>query len=135
MNIMKAGLHFSHRIVAVSEGYAWECQTQEGGWGLDAIIRENNWKLRGIVNGIDYKEWSPKCDPALVGDGYTQYDVTTLEEGKKKCKVGCDLRASLGLFQQRCLHVSLLWLAHAATIEPSRQGCSIAVSSSRRSLC
>jgi hypothetical protein len=36
------------------EGYAWECQTQEGGWGLDAVVRENNWKLRGIVNGIDY---------------------------------------------------------------------------------
>lgn len=87
MNIMKAGLQFSHRIIAVSEGYAWECQTQEGGWGLDAVIRENNWKLRGIVNGIDYKEWSPKCDPALTSDGYTQYDVSTLEAGKKKCKV------------------------------------------------
>jgi hypothetical protein len=36
------------------DGYAWECQTQEGGWGLDAIVRENSYKLRGIVNGIDY---------------------------------------------------------------------------------
>jgi len=40
---------------APPDGYAWECQTPEGGWGLDAIIRENNAKLRGIVNGIDYK--------------------------------------------------------------------------------
>jgi starch synthase len=40
---------------APADGYAWECQTQEGGWGLDQVVRENNWKLRGIVNGIDYK--------------------------------------------------------------------------------
>lgn len=37
------------------DGYAWECQTPEGGWGLDAVVRDNNWKLRGIVNGIDYE--------------------------------------------------------------------------------
>ena len=45
--------------------YAWECQTQEGGWGLDSVLREQSWKLRGIVNGIDYSEWSPQvccCD-------------------------------------------------------------------------
>jgi starch synthase len=94
MNIMKAGLQFSHRIVAVSEGYAWECQTQEGGWGLDQIIRENTWKLRGIVNGIDYQEWSPMSDPHLLTDGYTQYDMETMVEGKRQCKVG--MRAARG---------------------------------------
>ena len=41
--------------------YAWECQTQEGGWGLDSVLREQSWKLRGIVNGIDYSEWSPQA--------------------------------------------------------------------------
>eukprot|EP00882_Tetradesmus_deserticola_P004157 GHRQ01004392.1.p2 GENE.GHRQ01004392.1~~GHRQ01004392.1.p2 ORF type:complete len:345 (+),score=166.97 GHRQ01004392.1:175-1209(+) len=95
MNIMKAGLQFSHRIVAVSEGYAWECQTQEGGWGLDAIIRENTWKLRGIVNGIDYQEWSPMTDPHLLTDGYTQYDMETMVEGKRQCKMA--LQKELGL--------------------------------------
>ena len=44
--------------------YAWECQTQEGGWGLDSVLRESSWKLRGIVNGIDYSEWSPQVGPA-----------------------------------------------------------------------
>jgi starch synthase len=95
MNIMKAGLQFSHRIVAVSEGYAWECQTQEGGWGLDQIIRENTWKLRGIVNGIDYQEWSPMSDPHLLTDGYTQYDMETMVEGKKQCKVGATALAGV----------------------------------------
>lgn len=27
MNVMKAGLECAHRLVAVSHGYAWECQT------------------------------------------------------------------------------------------------------------
>jgi hypothetical protein len=54
MNVMKAGFELCHRIVAVSHGYAWECQTQEGGWGLDHILREAQWKIKGIVNGIDY---------------------------------------------------------------------------------
>lgn len=70
-----------------ADGYAWECQTQEGGWGLDAVVRENAWKLRGIVNGIDYKEWSPVNDVHLTTDGYCQYDIDTLEQGKKQCKV------------------------------------------------
>ncbi|GBF97168.1 granule-bound starch synthase chloroplastic [Raphidocelis subcapitata] len=95
MNVMKAGLVNSHRIVAVSDGYAWECQTQEGGWGLDAIIRENNWKLRGIVNGIDYNEWSPMHDSFLDTDGYTRFDTDTLVEGKRQCKAA--LQRELGL--------------------------------------
>lgn len=28
MNVLKAAIIHSHRIVAVSHGYAWECQTQ-----------------------------------------------------------------------------------------------------------
>ena len=35
------------RMVAVSHGYAWECQTQEGGWGLHEVFQEAGWKLRG----------------------------------------------------------------------------------------
>ena len=49
---------------------AWECQTQEGGWGLDAVLRESSWKLRGIVNGIDYSEWSPQVGARLEGPPY-----------------------------------------------------------------
>lgn len=48
---LQAGAITAHRIVAVSHGYAWECQTQDGGWGLDGVLRDHSWKLRGIVNG------------------------------------------------------------------------------------
>ena len=95
MNVMKAGLITAHRIVAVSNGYAWECQTQEGGWGLDAVIRENNWKLRGVVNGIDTNEWNPSIDTHLESDGYQKYDISKFEEGKAACKAA--LQRELGL--------------------------------------
>ena len=45
-------------------------QTQEGGWGLDGVLKDHAWKLRGIVNGMDYQEWSPVGDVHLqVGRG------------------------------------------------------------------
>ncbi len=48
-NIMRAGIIAASRVVAVSHGYAWECQTMEGGWGLDGTLRDASWKFRGIV--------------------------------------------------------------------------------------
>ncbi|XP_019053697.1 PREDICTED: granule-bound starch synthase 2, chloroplastic/amyloplastic-like [Nelumbo nucifera] len=56
-NILAAGLKAEDRVVTVSHGYAWELKTKEGGWGLHQIINECDWKLKGIVNGIDAKEW------------------------------------------------------------------------------
>ena len=66
--------------------YAWECQTQEGGWGLDWVLREHSWKLRGIVNGIDTNDWSPGRDTFLQSDGYRNYDTGSLRDGKAACK-------------------------------------------------
>ena len=66
--------------------YAWECQTPEGGWGLDAILRDSSWKFRGIVNGMDYNEWSPQHDTHLQSDGYQTYSQDNLREGKARCK-------------------------------------------------
>ena len=66
--------------------YAWECQTQEGGWGLDGCLREHSWKLKGIVNGIDYSEWSPENDPYLRSDYYRNYSQDDLARGKAECK-------------------------------------------------
>ncbi|KAL4197855.1 hypothetical protein AMTRI_Chr04g190390 [Amborella trichopoda] len=94
-NIFTAGLKTADRIVTVSHGYAWEVKTQEGGWGLHNIINENDWKLRGIVNGIDTKEWSPELDIHFKSDGYTNYSLNTLTTGKPQCKAA--LQRELGL--------------------------------------
>ncbi|KAJ8628566.1 hypothetical protein MRB53_021889 [Persea americana] len=94
-NIFAAGLKTADRIVTVSHGYAWELKTLEGGWGLHGIISENDRKLRGIVNGIDAKEWNPKFDVHLKSDGYTNYSLETLQTGKPQCKAA--LQRELGL--------------------------------------
>ncbi|KAG9451318.1 hypothetical protein H6P81_011283 [Aristolochia fimbriata] len=94
-NIFAAGLKAADRIVSVSHGYAWEIKTLEGGWGLHHIINENDWKLQGIVNGIDAKEWNPKYDVHLTSDGYTNYSLETLNTGKPQCKRA--LQKELGL--------------------------------------
>ncbi len=95
MNVLKAGLNQSHRVVAVSNGYAWECQTPEGGWGLDGVVRDVNWKLRGVVNGIDINDWNPAVDVHLESDGYQRYSVDNYREGKAACKAA--LQRELGL--------------------------------------
>ena len=61
MNTMQAGLRLATKVIAVSEGYAWEISTDMGGWGLAPCVREFcEGKLSGIVNGIDYDEKSPE---------------------------------------------------------------------------
>lgn len=64
--------------MAVSTGYAWEVQTDMGGKGLGPILREQSWKMNGIVNGIDYDEWSPEVDKFLTKDGYVNYPYVTM---------------------------------------------------------
>ncbi|KAK9067222.1 hypothetical protein SSX86_014548 [Deinandra increscens subsp. villosa] len=94
-NIFAAGLKTADRVVTVSHGYTWELKTSEGGWGLHNIINENDWKLTGIVNGIDTKDWNPEVDHHLTSDGYTNYSLKTLNTGKPQCKAA--LQKELGL--------------------------------------
>lgn len=103
-NIFAAGLKAADRVITVSHGYAWELKTSDGGWGLHNIINEMDWKLRGIVNGIDTKEWSPQYDVHLTSDGYTNYSLENLQTGKALCKEA--LQKELGL--PLCPHVPLL---------------------------
>ncbi|CAN6173129.1 unnamed protein product [Urochloa humidicola] len=94
-NIFAAGLKMADRVVTVSRGYMWELKTVEGGWGLHDIIRSNDWKISGIVNGIDHQEWNPEVDVHLRSDGYTNYSLRTLDSGKRQCKAA--LQRELGL--------------------------------------
>ncbi|WVZ05325.1 hypothetical protein V8G54_018671 [Vigna mungo] len=94
-NIFAAGLKTADRVVTVSHGYARELKTSEGGWGLHGIIKENDWKLRGIVNGVDNKDWNPLFDVHLKSEGYTNYSLETLSSGKRQCKTA--LQKELGL--------------------------------------
>ena len=53
VNFMKTGILYADKVNTVSPTYASEIQTEAFGQGLDEILRMHNWKLRGILNGID----------------------------------------------------------------------------------
>ena len=61
-NMLKGGIEFSDAITTVSRTYAEEIKTGEYGEGLDGRLRAHAQKLRGIINGIDYTEFSPEED-------------------------------------------------------------------------
>jgi starch synthase len=90
INFLKAGLVFADVLTTVSPRYAREIQTPELGEGLDGVLRARAGRLRGIVNGIDYRVWNPSVDRALPA----RYDTGNLG-GKARCKA--DLQAALGL--------------------------------------
>ena len=81
VNMLKGGIATSDAVTTVSKKYAQEIQTPEFGFGLDNHIHAHHEKLFGILNGVDYDEWSPATDEYLV----KQYDVRKLS-GKKACK-------------------------------------------------
>ena len=69
-------------------------------YGLDALLREKQYKLCGILNGIDMEANNPATDPHIAFN----YDVNNFEEGKAKCKealqdrFGLNKDGSPGLF-------------------------------------
>jgi starch synthase len=81
VNFLKGGLVFADFVTTVSRKYAQEIQTEEYGHGLDGVIRRRAATVTGIVNGVDYSEWSPETDKFLVA----HYSVDKLD-GKRACK-------------------------------------------------
>ena len=65
VNFMKGGINFSDVVTTVSPSDANEIQTQEFGEGLEGTLGYNSWKIRGIINGIDYDVNDPQTDPKL----------------------------------------------------------------------
>jgi starch synthase len=65
VNLARLGLVFADKINLVSEGYAREVESPEQGAGVYDLIIERRADVSGILNGIDYDEWSPRADKAL----------------------------------------------------------------------
>lgn len=64
-NFLKGGINFSDRVTTVSPTYAMEITTPAFGENLDEVLRYNNWKVHGIINGIDYDLNNPSTDPMI----------------------------------------------------------------------
>ncbi len=81
VNFLKGGIVFADIVTTVSKKYAEEIRTVEFGCGLEDVIKEYENKLYGIINGVDYTEWSPENDN-LIPHQYSVEDIS----GKALCK-------------------------------------------------
>ncbi len=92
INFLKGGIVFADIVTTVSKKYAEEIRTADFGCGLEIILKECEHKLYGIINGVDYAEWSPENDKFISH----KYNVEDLR-GKEVCK--SHLQKILGLPQ------------------------------------
>jgi starch synthase len=81
VSYIKAGIEFADALNTVSPTYAREIQTPEFGFALDGRLRDRAAVLSGILNGVDYAEWSPDTDP-LIPARYSAEDLS----GKALCR-------------------------------------------------
>ncbi|DAB30914.1 MAG TPA: glycogen synthase GlgA [Sulfurimonas sp. UBA12504] len=92
INLLKGGIVHADAINAVSKKYAQEICTPEFGWGLESFINEKAYKLHGVLNGVDYEEWSPAVDKLIARN----FDIDAME-GKRACKEALQRRFNLPL--------------------------------------
>lgn len=66
INPLKNGIKFADAVTTVSPTYAHEiCETRLG-MGMQETLRGRANGVIGILNGVDYREWDPRCDPHLA---------------------------------------------------------------------
>jgi starch synthase len=65
VNLLKGGIVYSDFLTTVSPRYAEEIKTEEYGFGLHKTVKEYDYKLRGILNGIELETWNPATDTHL----------------------------------------------------------------------
>ena len=89
VNFLKGALVFADFVTTVSKKYSQEIQTSEYGFGLEGVLRARAATVTGILNGVDYNEWSPEKDKFIKAK-YSPADLG----GKAACKQ--DLLAEFG---------------------------------------
>ncbi len=75
INLMKGAIECCDKFTTVSPGYAQEIKDPYYAHGLDGIVRRNEHKLCGILNGIDTEYYNPATDKALFAN-YSAEDLT-----------------------------------------------------------
>ena len=81
INLMKGAIECCERFSTVSPTYAGEIKDPYYSHGLDPIIRRNEFKLCGILNGIDTDYYNPATDKSL----FANYDKENMAP-KAICK-------------------------------------------------
>ena len=78
VNLMKAAIQCSDKVTTVSPTYSKEILTPEYAHGLNGILKEYEYKLCGIINGIDTAVYDPETDKNL----YANYSAEDFKDKK-----------------------------------------------------
>ncbi|MDO4960330.1 MAG: glycogen synthase GlgA [Eubacteriales bacterium] len=97
-NMLKGGIVYSDMVTTVSETYAWEITTPEYGETLEGVLSFYQYKLVGIVNGIDYEVYDPATDKKLFKNYSSKDFVTGKRENKLKLQEECGLEVNQDKF-------------------------------------
>lgn len=90
INFLLHGIMYASAVTTVSPTYAREIRTPSHGAELDPFLRAREASVYGILNGVDYGEWSPQAE----AHGPLRYDVDALEN-KERNKAALLARALL----------------------------------------
>ncbi len=90
INFMKGAIECADKVTTVSPSYADEILDPWYSHGLDSILNERRYKLRGILNGIDTVGYDPATDKCIKAN-FSADDVS----GKKIDKE--ELQKEMGL--------------------------------------
>lgn len=90
INLMKGAIETADKITTVSPSYAWEILDPWYSHGLDRVLVTKQYKLKGILNGIDVDYYNPESDFSIPLN-FSAQDIS----GKARCKK--DLLSLTGL--------------------------------------
>lgn len=94
VNLMKGGIECANTVTTVSPSYAKEILDPWYSHGLDTILKERSFKLRGILNGIDVENYNPETDKDIFKN-YSSEDIKGKAVNKK------ELRKYFGLPEEK----------------------------------
>lgn len=92
LNMTKGAIEMCDAVSTVSPTYAKEITDPWFSHGLDRMLRANQHKLVGILNGIDTVSYNPETDPSLF-ENYTADSISKKLTNKK------ELQKLMGLTQ------------------------------------
>ncbi len=81
VNFMKGAIESADKVNTVSPTYATEILDPWFAHGLDPLLREKQYKLCGILNGIDTEVYDPHTDPYIAAQFSARYP-----QKKTQCK-------------------------------------------------
>lgn len=95
VNFLQGAVIYSDAVTTVSPTYADEICGVECGEGLEGLFQSRRYKLSGIINGIDRKEYDPATDKAVMYKYDYANGIEELREKKQQNKMA--LQEELGL--------------------------------------